>query len=187
VKERAVDRNEAAERIGMRPTEVLDVQELGEGHVVTTHDGQRVQITADGTVEPYDQEHAPQAWAREIGDNAAAAEASGEPIRPEMTERDVPTGDLEEVLAWVGTDPRRAALALQVESQRGDARADLLEMLETLNSDGDGEVPSGSAQRVLDWVGANQDRARQALEIERAKVSPRRQLVTALEKVERAE
>nr|BFE85820.1 hypothetical protein GCM10020093_084210 [Planobispora longispora] len=172
-------REQAAERLGMKPSEILDVQSKDGNHLITTHDGQRVEVTKDGEVRPYDADQDLGAWEREINANVGAAEASGQPIRPEMTARDVPTGSPEEVLAWVGTDRDRAALAIETLKQRGGVQAEILETLEHLGGaegekDGQQEVPAGSAERVLQWVGDDPARARQALEAERKKDNPAR-------------
>jgi glycerophosphoryl diester phosphodiesterase len=39
---------DAAKRLGMKVTEITDVVETGDGHVVTTHDGTRTLVADDG-------------------------------------------------------------------------------------------------------------------------------------------
>ena len=43
--------------------------------------------------------------------------------------------------------------------------------------------PEGSSKDVLDWVGDDQDKAREALAVERASDSPRSTLISELEKL----
>jgi hypothetical protein len=52
---------------------------------------------------------------------------------------------------------------------------------EVVDTDGDG-VPDGSAAQVLDWVGTDPDRAAQALAAEQARETPRKGVLSALEK-----
>lgn len=46
----------------------------------------------------------------------------------------------------------------------------------------DSEVPDGTTQDVLDWVGDDSDRAQQALDAEQARDTPRTTLVAELER-----
>ena len=45
----------------------------------------------------------------------------------------------------------------------------------------DGEVPDGSIETVLEWVGDDEDRASAALQVEQDKSTPRVTLINALE------
>ncbi len=45
------------------------------------------------------------------------------------------------------------------------------------------QVPDGTTQQVIDWVEVDADRARAALAVERAKLSPRTTLIASLERL----
>ncbi|HEV2778546.1 MAG TPA: hypothetical protein VGX25_04025 [Actinophytocola sp.] len=69
-----------------------------------------------------------------------------------------------EVIAWVGDDPDRAARLLEAE-RNGAQRVDLVARLELIATrpGEDGQVPAGTAEEVLAWVGDDVDRAQRAL------------------------
>ncbi len=114
--------DEAAKRMGMPAHEVLAVAEVGDYHVITTHDGQHTLVTEDGQTEPYNGDPA------RLEDPRLAADAGeGEPSAPRP-----PEGTADEVLAWVGEDAERAAAALEAEQARAKPRSTLVAQLEKL-------------------------------------------------------
>jgi hypothetical protein len=98
---------------------------------------------------------------------------------------DVPVGSVEEILAWVNEDSDRAALALDAEEALpGDPRSALVIALEDIiAAPTEADVPDGTVQEVLDWVGFSVLRATVALAVENAAQTPRSTLVTALEAI----
>lgn len=50
-------------------------------------------------------------------------------------------------------------------------------------ADESGDVPDGSIDEVLDWVGDDHDRAQRALDAENCKSTPRSSLITKLESI----
>lgn len=195
---------QAAAVMGMPEHEILAVAEVGDVHVVTTHDGQHTVVTADGKA------RALQAGATEeelaaLGlDEDAVAE-----LQSAAEGADPLTAD-PQAAQRAGLDPNaheiaqgaRAALEspgatppaepVQVanpgagglgggEENGGPAPQD-----DGAQADGNGEhgdeVPDGSAETVLAWVGDDEDRARRALEVEQDREKPRSGLVATLQK-----
>lgn len=113
-----MDRSEAARVMGMKLTEVLEVEETEAGHVVTTHDGIKTLLPDGGTMPPY------------VGgdDGVSAVLSPGD--EPDGDE--VPDGSAKDVLAWVGDDPERALQAFDVEHAKDSPRKVLLATLEKL-------------------------------------------------------
>lgn len=121
-----MNQRQAAERLGMKTTEIIGIEPVDDGHVVTTHDRQRVLVTKDG-VEPYG-ERAPVIPAQpEPGPSATSpgpeAGADGD---------QVPDGGAETVLQWVGGNADRASQALEAERSKPAPRKGLVEKLEKL-------------------------------------------------------
>lgn len=97
---------------------------------------------------------------------------------------DVPSGTSEVILAWVGGDDDKAALALEVEEAKTTPDGDLVITLEDIiDTPTTEDVPSGTVQEVLDWVGPSVLRATVALEVENLAQTPRSTLVDALEAI----
>lgn len=127
-----MDLNEAAARMGMKAgTEVVDVAETDDGHVVTTHDGQRTLIHSDGSmthgVADPDVE-----VVEEISDEEAAQIAAYVDRATEVGDDEVPDGTANEVLEWVGEDVDRAERALDVELHSENQRTTLVAKLSAL-------------------------------------------------------
>jgi hypothetical protein len=130
-----MDRQRAAEALGMKLREVTAVDRIGDTWVITTHDRQRTVVNdagevlgrgdllVDGTA-PADPAAAGQTTPAAVEATVTEAEAP--------TAADVPTGTIEEVLTWVGDDPLRAQLAAAVESQRDTPRATLAQALDKI-------------------------------------------------------
>lgn len=117
--------DEAAQRMGMPVHEILAVAEVGDCHVVTTHDGQRTVVTADGATEPY-VEPVPDE------DDEPGVDADGDGVVDDTNGDGAPDGTAEQVLAWVGDDAGRAATALATEQARDRPRSVLTAQLEKL-------------------------------------------------------
>jgi hypothetical protein len=133
---------QAAQRLGMANREVVDVEEIEAGHVVTTHDGQRVLVT-DEAVLAYTA-----AVASPAEPEGAAVVASEEDVaalhaRLQAAGGDgqggvegqalvVPQGTTEQVMEWVGEDPAKASLALATEQAASSPRTGLIGRLEKL-------------------------------------------------------
>jgi len=97
---------------------------------------------------------------------------------------DVPSGTSEVILAWVGSDDEKAALALEVEEAKATPDGDLVITLEDIiAAPTTDDVPDGTVQEVLDWVGPSVLRAIAALDVENLKETPRSTLVAALEEI----
>lgn len=92
---------------------------------------------------------------------------------------------LEQILAWVGDDVDRAQRALYAEQELdGGPRSAVVIALEDIISPPTiDDVPDGTVNQVLAWVGASVLRATVALEVENAKETPRSTLVDALEAI----
>lgn len=112
---------QAAKQMGMALREIVNVVELGDGHVVTTHDGvhtllrpgqKPVRYTGPMSVTPVE---------RVVEEKSTPGE--GQPGA-------VPDGTAEQVLEWVDDDPQRAMLALAAEQARAKPRAGLTAALE---------------------------------------------------------
>lgn len=121
-----------ARLLGMKRREIIDVAEIADGLVVTTHDGQHALVTAEQTIS---------AWTGEIP-VATPAEVDEKPVDDDQGEHEephirfdlaaVPDGPASEVLAWVDNEPDRARRALEVEQGRDRPRAGLGAQLEKI-------------------------------------------------------
>lgn len=118
-----MDQQQAAARLGMKAAEIIGVERAADAHVVTTHDGQRVRVTADG-VEPY----------REAPPTDAKMEPPAEQPAPDGDVDQVPEGSAETVLQWVGDDPGRARLALEAEQAKASPRRGLVDRLQKVQA-----------------------------------------------------
>lgn len=98
---------EAARRLGMKPAEIIGIERADGGHVVTTHDHQRVLVTRDG-VQPAE---------------SPVSDAGGD---------QVPDGSADTVLQWAGQDAERIARALEAERAKPTPRRGLVAQLEKL-------------------------------------------------------
>ncbi|RSD26354.1 hypothetical protein [Amycolatopsis eburnea] len=219
--------DQAARVMGMPVHEVLAVAEVGNAHVVTTHDGQHTVITSDGIAHAikrgasrddllalgFDEDEVAELdAARESADPATADPATGgqqglDPNAAAVAERarlalEHPDGQVppppvpvpHPEAAADDLTPRGEALEQTTggkseEQQQAEAKA------KGDGGQGNGgttppagdEVPDGNAQSVLDWVGDDEDRARRALEVEQGREKPRTGLVAELaKKVEQA-
>jgi hypothetical protein len=129
---------QAAQRLGMAVREVIDVVETDAGHVVTTHDDQRVLVTDDAVL-PYTAavlvgEHGPElateaASAEDVAALHAKLQAAGDDEGQELV---VPQGTADQVMEWVCDDPARAAAALKAEQAANSPRSGLIGRLEKL-------------------------------------------------------
>ena len=109
-----MDRVEAARLMGMKVSEVIDVEETANVIVVTTHDGVRTRLPGTGVVVAVDE--------------LPAGEPAEDDDEPDGD--DVPDGSAKEVLAWVGEDSDRAIRALEAEERRESPRKVLMGQLE---------------------------------------------------------
>lgn len=128
--------DEAAKRMGMPAREVLAVAEVGDVHVVTTHDGQHTIVTDDGRTEPFDGTPPGEAGQPDAGDgereDAPGVDADGDGT-PDDTDGDgVPDGTADQVLTWVGEDAEKAKLALAAEQAKAKPRSTLVAALDKL-------------------------------------------------------
>jgi hypothetical protein len=131
--------DEAAAVMGMPPREVTAVAEVGDYHVVSTHDGQKTIVTDAGKAVLLKPDATEAEVAAELGiteaelraqldrDQAVDLAGDGEPeqIPPgggenggDGTPEPVPDVDAKELVAWVGDDPDRAVRALEAEQAR---------------------------------------------------------------------
>ncbi|UUV34386.1 hypothetical protein NQK81_13325 [Amycolatopsis roodepoortensis] len=139
---------DAARVMGMAPSEVLAVAEVGEYLVVTTSDGQRTAVADNGDLHLLTPETAAQLG---IGqeteapvdvdpDSSGEGESTGPVLEnpggdqtPEVTGEqvdEVPDVNKDELLAWVGDDTDRAARALAAENARDKPRSTVVAELE---------------------------------------------------------
>lgn len=132
----AVDTKEAATVLGMKDKEITDVAETPDGHVVTTHDGQRTLIHRDGSLTHGVAEPEVEVVG-EVSDEEAvriAAHMNGEAVTEagEAGDDEVPNGTAAEVLDWVGEDQDRAERALHLEMKSPNQRTTLVAKLSQL-------------------------------------------------------
>lgn len=136
------DKKKLGQVLGMKPSEIVAAVDISDTDrpkvVVQTHDGQRVLLTsADGVtfdVQPWDGpmpgelvgEHGPEL--QELPAGSVVVDGAA------VTGDEMPDGSVETVLAWVGDDAVRAALALEAERLREKPRTTLVAQLETLAS-----------------------------------------------------
>ncbi|GAA4626630.1 hypothetical protein GCM10023196_035640 [Actinoallomurus vinaceus] len=141
-----MDRFEAARHLGLADTEVVTVTDTADGTAVRVKDGSERLVTDEGVFALND--HPATANFRRWDGSDAPAEALAEareaaapneqPTAGESTEdRDgkggeVPDGNADAVLDWVGEDRDRAARALEVEVEREHPRSTLVSKLRKL-------------------------------------------------------
>lgn len=143
-----MDRFEAARTLGLADTEVLDVAETEDGTAVRCKDGSERLVTDDGVFALTD--HSATAnfrrWEGSDAPAEALAEAREEKVAAEKPDihvelpnapedaapSEVPGGNADAVLDWVGDDRTRAAEALAVEKERENPRSTLIGKLKKL-------------------------------------------------------
>lgn len=139
---------DAARVMGMAPSEVLAVAEVGEYLVITTTDGQHTRVSDEGEAQLLTAAQAAQLGIGqktgapvddvdpdspvEGADPAAAAEGAGQELETPGGEQpdEVPDVSKDELLAWVGEDTDRAARALAAENARDKPRSTVVAELE---------------------------------------------------------
>lgn len=150
--------DEAAAVMGMPPHEVIAVAEVGDYHVVSTHDGQKTIVTEAGKAVLVKPDATEAEIAAELG--ITEAEFRAQLDRDEAVDL-AAEGEPEDVPPAVG-------------GENGGAGPET------------DPVPDVDAKELLAWVGDDQARAVRALEAEQAREKPRSTVVTALEKVAQA-
>lgn len=124
-----------ARAMGMRPSEIVDMEYLRSGVVVTTHCGTKSHVGEDGTVTtpPPDDvaaAPAPPPERKPKTQEPPPAPKTSEP--PEGSAAEVPSGSVAVVMEWVGDDQDRAAAALAREQLSEVPRKSLIEALQHL-------------------------------------------------------
>ena len=134
---------QAARRLGMKTSEIVEVEETDTGAIVTTHDGQRVLVTQDA-VTPVAAVLVGGPGPEPVvdGDAAAVAAAEHDRLQKEAAEKGeggeppaalvVPDEPTATVLEWVDGDLARAAAALAHEQAKASPRSTLIAALEKL-------------------------------------------------------
>jgi hypothetical protein len=121
-----MDTKQAAQVMGMKLREIVDVRRVPGGHAVTTHDGVVTLVTKEGELLPY----TAVAPAEERQGPAPTPSTAPGPAAPAPTpDGDVPEGTEKDVLGWVGDDRDRAALALAAENAKESPRKGLVDKL----------------------------------------------------------
>lgn len=151
-----------AQRMGMKPSEIVNVAEDGDSVLVVTHDGVHSRIDESGVTVV----SAPAPLPRDPSTGEIPSTVAEQPA--------VVLDEADRCTACGGTGLRGDELARADEPSTADAEPD--------EADGD-EVPDGTAKEVLAWVGSDPDRARRALQAEQQREDPRSGLTGALEKV----
>ncbi len=201
---------QAAAVLGMPVHEILAVAQVGPDHVITTHDGQHTEVTADGVAHAL--KHGATAddlaalglgedSAQELDDARRAADPLlTDPLAAQRLGLDPNAAEIAEharQAAERGAQtpgqpstpppvrvPNPAAGGLDeadVDGEQGEGdggQGDLAEV----ETGPVGDVPDGNADAVLDWVGDDVDRAARALAAEQGRERPRNGLITALQK-----
>lgn len=124
-----MDTTEAARLLGMKAREIIAINPVDGGWLITTHDQRRTLVNKDGQVLG-PAESATSALVRQPKPGTVE-HAQVTSLRQE-TEAEVPAGTVDEVLAWVAGDPQRAELAARVESRRDTPRTTLVERLDKI-------------------------------------------------------
>lgn len=150
---------DAARAMGMASHEVLAVAEVGDYHVVTTHDGQHTAVTEEGEVLLLTKE---QAAGLGIGEQAETDESVEDPDVAEIAE-----------------------LARQEQENQGQPPAPVVPVPDPGDEQPDA-VPDVSKDELLAWVGEDTERAARALAVEQERDKPRSTVVAELEKVAQA-
>jgi hypothetical protein len=214
----------AAQVLGMKVSEIRDIDPVDGGAVVTTHDGQRHGINDAGELVPllgafnlpepvlHQSGPAPQLVPGELipGTTTTANEVGeGGALLP--NEHHLVAGlSLQAVATVIATEFNLPAVAVLdvLDAEFGDSVPEVIadetpdvdehqadvddeladdEPVEPGPVDAD-QVPTGNADHVLEWVGDDRDRARRALEVEEAKTAGKRgTLVTKLTRLVGAE
>ncbi|MGC5664935.1 hypothetical protein ACN261_31595 [Micromonospora sp. WMMD723] len=129
----SLNRDQAAQALGMKTREIIAVDRVDGGYTVTTHDGRRTLVNAAGSViATGDVLNATGATpAPPVDPVGSVPSQPGTPDQP-LTELEaqVPDRTVPDVLAWVGTEPDRAAAAAAVERRRDRPRTGLLDELD---------------------------------------------------------
>lgn len=145
-----MDRYEAARYLGLADTELLDARETEDGTAVHVKDGSERLITDDGVFALSD--HPATAHLRRwegsdapVKALAVAREERTVEEKPDIdvelpvpseaelaSSSEVPEGNADAVLDWVGDDRDRAAQALTVEKERENPRSTLISKLRKL-------------------------------------------------------
>lgn len=178
--------DEAAQVMGMAPHEVLAVAEVGDYHVVTTHDGQHTLITKDGQAKLLTADDAAALGVGEGGELEQLADAAEDADPAKTAEGDQVDPNAAEIA-------ERARQALENGGQGPTPEAPVPNPeaggLQPNENSGDGDVepvPDANKDDLLAWVGDDKDRAARALEAEHERETPRSTVVAALEKVAQA-
>jgi hypothetical protein len=177
--------DQAAEVMGMAPHEVLAVAEVGDVHVVTTHDGQHTLITADGEAKLLTEADAARLGVGEGGELEQLADAAEDADPAKTAEGDDVDPNAVEIA-------ERARQALENGGQGPVPHAPVANpeaggLPPNENSDDTDPVPDANKDDLLAWVGDDKDRATRALEAEKDRTGgPRSTVVAALEKVAQA-
>ena len=138
-----MDRFEAARRLGLADTEVLDVVQTGDGTAVRVKDGSERLITGDGVFALTDHlatanfrrwegSPAPAKALAEAREPKAGSAEEAPAVRYEHPVGEVPDGNADAVLDWAGDDRDRAAQALAAEVEREHPRSTLVSKLRKL-------------------------------------------------------
>lgn len=111
---------EAAARLGMKPSELSKIESSADGPVVYDRDGFALLIRDEGVY-----------WLGQAPNPGLPVWVEAQPeILAENGSETVPDGTAKEILAWVDGDPERAQLALDAEAARGElARSTLSDNL----------------------------------------------------------
>ena len=99
----------------------------------------------------------------------------------------VPTGNVSDLLAWVGDDRDKATRALAAEQAKPRPRAGVVEPLTQLLVVDPATVPDGTVDELLAWVGDDVHRASAALDVEQDRAEPRTGVVEPLQAMLRVE
>ncbi|WP_410676664.1 hypothetical protein [Amycolatopsis sp. cmx-4-68] len=192
---------QAAAVMGMPEHEILAVAEVGDAHVVTTHDGQHTIVTADGMARALRAGATKEELAALGLDEDAVAE-----LKAAAEGADPLTAD-PLAAQQAGLDPNASEIAQGAQAAHENPGGTPPGPVPVPNpeagglpnpADGDGDqgdggqgdggqgddeqVPDGNADAVLDWVGDDAARAARALAVEGDREKPRSGLVTALQK-----
>lgn len=140
-------RDEAARAMGVATPEVRTVEDTEYGVAVVMSSGaRRLIVPGDGFYAT--DEHPANTHLRRFAlpvpdgdleseeepdeDEGEGEEDASDPGEKDAPGDDVPGGSIPDVLAWVGEDPERARLALEVERAQPSPRKSLIEKLEKL-------------------------------------------------------
>jgi hypothetical protein len=175
-----VDAVEAARVLGMKPEEIVAV----DGPVVVLHDGTRFEVDIEaGTYAPVeapldvDADDAPRG-----AEHPAETAGTTQSALQKATDGD--RGAAEDALTHPFAPPAEGEPPT-VSDPTTPTRVQAPEGTTPVEVSSDDVVPTGTPREVLAWVGADQDRARRAAEVERARPAQRKSLLADLEKLAR--